>query len=489
MSEFRLPQNDSNPLDLLFKLQALKQNREATEIDAQRDALRTVLQVQAAGGDPTALLERLDPAVAQSIQSATEAQRAARGAEAFSAGTQPSAVAPFLGALAPVADAAGNIAGPSPEDQQRITDNFANVLRARGVPEERIPDALAILSAGGMAEQRNATAVVAEEKRRFGQQEALSRRADARAEASAKRAEARMIAAEQRAMTATDVDEFTVNAANVALADPSRQPELVKLATERFGTEAARRFEYRLANLTEAGGAKVKLDKNALLAKEADALAQGKTADKRMARLASEGKAGYDPTTGFYYVGQDAATEQRISTLSSLYEIREQFEAAADLFARNAGGETFTGTLEELKGKVGAQNPYFSAMQLLQTKYEDNLAYFKSGANISENELKSAERINPKYAAITVQNDTLNPSTRVQFAGQREELESLYLQRFAQADRAAVRAALRDNSKGRLAELESDEMSWLNQLAAPTTRGREVLQMLRDSAASQPGAR
>jgi len=492
MSDFRIPQSDSNPLDLLFKLQALKQNRDATEIEARRDALRTVLQVQAAGGDPSALLDRLnDPALSQSLQSATDAQRAERERAAFANRTNPAAVAPFAQAAAPIVDATGNVTPPPEEEAARARGNYIAALNASGVTDQASQAAaLAVYDSTVAAQGRAAQETIAGEKRRFGQQEALSRRADARADASAHRAEARQIAAEQRAMTATDADEFTVNAANVALADPSRQPDLVKMATERFGPEAARRFEYRLANLTEAGSAKLQLDKNALRLKEADALAQGKTADKRMARLASEGKAGYDPTTGFYYIGQDAATEQRMSTLSSLYEIREQFEAAAEMFARESGGKTFTGTIEELKGKVGSQNPYFSAMQLLQTKYEDNLAYFKSGANISANEKESADRINPKYAAINVSNNTLNPSTRVQFSGQREELESLYLQRFSQADRAAVRAALRDNAKGRLAELESDQSGWLRQLTAPTTRGSEVLQSIRDAASqSQPGGR
>jgi hypothetical protein len=497
---FQPPQSGGNGLeglDLLLKLRGLQEAQRLREREVQQDALRTALSVVGAGGDPSALLGQLDPNTATALTSAYEGRRQDMTRAALADSLSPAAITPYSQAIAPIADASGNIVPPTPEMEHRATSALTAQLDALGVPRALHNVAIERARVGAMGMGRGAQEQVAGERRQAATTRANASHSAGLQEAAARRAEQRAIRAEQRAKAARDADEFTVNAATIAFADPSRQPDLVAEAAQRFGPEAARDFEYRIANMTEAGLAKMKLSQQDREAKVAQALEEGRTSDTRVASLAADGKAGYDPTTGFYYAGQDPVTEKRLSGLSSLYEIHRQYEKAAEQFAKSVGGDVLTGTIEEIKKKGGYEgNPEFTALTVLGTRYRERLKYLESGAAVNPDEYARAQALAPDTAQLNIKNGQLMPAARVGFSAAREDLESMYLSAFSRADKGGVRSALRTFGDERLNELESDPTSWLRQIGQPTTRGASLLQSIREAVAGggapvapQPGAR
>jgi hypothetical protein len=166
-----------------------------------------------------------------------------------------------------------------------------------------------------------------------------------------------------------------------------------------------------------------------------------------------------------------------------------QFEAAAKQFAKESGGKVYTGTLEQIRKQLGGnETPAFSAMDFLNNRYQQRLLRLESGAAVPEQEVERSRQNAPSNVQLRIENGQLTGGARVRFAAQREDLESMFLSRFDRIDRAAVRDALRDASRARLADVENDPNSWYGELAKPTRAGQEALQELRGGGAPQPGA-
>jgi hypothetical protein len=238
-------------LELLFKLQALKQAQLDRQEDQRRDMLRTALSVVGAGGDPSSLLGGLDQGTAAALMSARDAQMRAQEQDAFAQLTQPQVAGAYGAALAPVADTAGNITPPSNEERLRAIDAYTARARAMGVPEQMIPTVVQQAEVYAQGAARSQQEQVSTERRASAERRASQDRAagiaaaaDARQEANAlareKRAEARQLAAEQRAREDADIENFSdqIAASSMGYLDPRANTELSRQIASSFGGRA-----------------------------------------------------------------------------------------------------------------------------------------------------------------------------------------------------------------------------------------------------------
>lgn len=492
----------NDPLGQLLMLQQLKADQARQQEQREERATNMALDWIKSGGSVKDVRDYLyarglTPAGEKMVMGAEKLMKQQQTqAQAESAFNSP-LITQLGAAIAPIADASGKV---GPTEQQRMGGSagairgVTDLMGLAGFDPGVQAGVLNLANAAAQARTAESQEQVARERRA----EAADMRSQSRSAgiASQGRREAEAIAmrGEERARLSNDVEEFTLNAAKMAAADPSAQPQLLAEAANRFGTDEARRIEMRMANLTGAAIATQQMTRKQAMeearAKRDLALSEGKTASPRIASLAAEGKAGYDPTTGFYFQGNDAASIDRQSTLASLHEIQMQFEAAAKKFAEESGGKAYTGTLEQIRKQLGGnETPAFAAMDFLANRYQQRLLRLESGAAVPDQEVDRAKQNAPSVVQMNVQNGQLVGAARVRFAAQREDLESMFLSRFDRIDRAAVRDALREASRARIAAIESDPDSWYGELSRPTRAGQAALQELRGGGAPQPGAR
>jgi hypothetical protein len=238
-------------LELLFKLQALKQAQLDRQEDQRRDMLRTALSVVGAGGDPSSLLGGLDQGTAAALMSARDAQMRAQEQDAFAQLTQPQVAGAYGAALAPVADTAGNITPPSNEERLRALDAYTARARAMGVPEQMIPTVVQQAEVYAQGAARSQQEQVSTERRASAERRASQDRAagiaaaaDARQEAYVRgreeRQAARELEKEKRMREDAAVENYSdqIAASSMGLLDPRANTELSRQIASSFGGQA-----------------------------------------------------------------------------------------------------------------------------------------------------------------------------------------------------------------------------------------------------------
>lgn len=493
---FRPYNNQSDPLQQLFALSQIRADQERRAEQKQQQATNMALDWVRAGGSfkdvRDYLYEQgLTPSAEKMVAGAEKLFKAQREEGVTGELTSPQYVNALAPAFARTANERGQLAY-SPEQtggglaalQKQVMQRAAMM----GAPQAAAPALQQIQLAALGLEQGQREQVAGERRSEAANRRSQQMGAGIAAAADARR-EAMAIRGEQRATRAQDIELFTKNAATASVADPGATPRLIAEARDRFGDDEARLIEHRLANMTEGALASQALTRQEAQAKVEAALTEGKTVSPRVARLAADGKAGYDPTTGFYYPSKSPEMEKTLSGFSSLHEIQAQAQAAAALMAKDLNVSSFTGTIEDLKKKyAGNETPAFAAYDYLSQRYTETLLRLESGAAIPDAELDRYRNNAPSVAQLSFQNGQLSGAARVRFAAINEDLESKYVSHFDRVDRADVRAALRAATRERISGVEADPNSWYGQLAKPTTAGQAALQELRQPS-SQPGAR